>query len=100
MCGRLANGWGEALGSGTTVLAYGTDEVGVGPKLHVHPYGETFVVTQGRARFYVGDQVIDAEAGDVLLGPKGLPHRFENLGPGRLQTIDVHHSPVWLQVDL
>jgi len=91
---------GEALGAGVTVLAYGTDEVGVGPKLHVHPYDETFVVTQGRARFFVGDQVIDAEAGDIVLGPKGLPHRFENLGPGRLQTIDIHHSPAWLQTDL
>ncbi len=91
---------GEALASGTTVPAYGTDEIGMGPKLHVHPYDETFVVTAGRARFYVGDQVIDAEAGDIVLGPKGLPHRFENLGPGRLQTIDIHHSPVWLQTDL
>ena len=91
---------GQALASDVTILAYGTDEIGVGPKLHIHPYDETFVVTQGRARFHVGDQVIDAEAGDVVLGPKGVPHRFENLGPGRLQTIDIHHSPVWLQVDL
>lgn len=83
-----------------TVLAYGNDTVGMGPVLHMHPYDETFVVVMGRARFFVGDQVIDAEAGDVVFGPKGLPHRFENLGPGRLQTIDIHHSPRWLQVDV
>ena len=86
--------------TGITVLAYGTDQVGVGPRLHVHPYDETFVVVQGRARFFVGDLVIDAEAGDVVLGPAGVPHRFENRGPGRLQTIDVHHSPTWIQTDL
>ena len=41
---------GLATGSGVTVLAYGTDTVGAGPGLHVHPYDETFLVVQGRAR--------------------------------------------------
>jgi mannose-6-phosphate isomerase-like protein (cupin superfamily) len=91
---------GADLGGPITVLTYGTDEVGVGPRLHVHPYDETFVVVAGRGRFFVGDVTIDAGVGDVVLGPAGVPHRFENLGPGRLQTIDVHHSPVWIQTDL
>jgi mannose-6-phosphate isomerase-like protein (cupin superfamily) len=91
---------GETLGGSVTVLAYGTDNEGEGPCLHVHPYDETFIVTEGRARFFVGDRVIDAVAGEVVLGPKGIPHRFENLGPGRLQTIDIHHSPRWIQTDL
>ena len=91
---------GLALGGPVTVLAYGTDTIGVGPRLHVHPYDETFVVIAGRGRFYVGDAVIEASAGEVVLGPAGVPHRFENLGPGRLQTIDIHHSPEWIQTDL
>ena len=91
---------GLALGGAVTVLTYGTDAIGVGPRLHVHPYDETFVVIAGRARFFVGDEVIEASAGEVVLGPAGVPHRFENLGPGRLQTIDVHHSPEWIQTDL
>lgn len=91
---------GAALGGPVTVLAYGTDAVGEGPRLHVHPYDETFVVVAGRGRFFVGDTVIDADAGEVVLGPAGVPHRFENLGPGRLQTIDIHHSPRWIQKDL
>ena len=91
---------GSLFGSGTTILAYGNDTPGEGPRLHVHPYDETFVLIAGRARFFVGDQIIDAEAGDIVFGPKGVPHRFINLGPGRLQTLDVHHSPVWLQNDL
>ena len=68
--------------------------------LHRHPYDEIFVVQEGRARFFVGDKVIDAEAGETVLGPAGLPHRFVNLGPGRLQTIDIHQSPRWIQTDL
>ena len=91
---------GTTMGASITVLAYGTDTVGEGPRLHVHPYDETFIVTEGRARFFVGDATFEASSGDVVFGPRGVPHRFENLGPGRLQTIDVHHSPTWIQTDL
>jgi mannose-6-phosphate isomerase-like protein (cupin superfamily) len=91
---------GETFDGPVTVLTYGNDTPGEGPPLHIHPYDETFVVVQGRARFYVGDTVIDAEAGEVVLGPKAVPHRFENLGPGRLQTIDIHHSARWIQTNL
>ena len=91
---------GDALGTSVTVLAYGNETVGEGPKLHVHPYDEVFIVIAGRGRFYVGDEIIDAEIGDVVLGPKGIPHRFENLGPGRLQTLDLHIGPRWYQHNL
>ena len=91
---------GDALGTQVTILAYGNDAPGTGPGLHVHPYDEVFTVLQGSARFFVGDAVIDAEAGEVVLGPAGVPHRFVNLGPGRLQTLDIHLSPRWIQTDL
>jgi mannose-6-phosphate isomerase-like protein (cupin superfamily) len=91
---------GEVLGTQLTVLTYGNDEPGTGPGLHVHPYDEVFVVQEGHARFFVGDQVIDAAAGETVLGPAGLPHRFINLGPGRLQTLDIHLSPKWIQTNL
>ncbi len=91
---------GLRLGGQNTVLTYGTDTLGAGPRLHVHPYDETFIVTEGRARFFVGDTTLDAAAGEIVFGPAGVPHRFENLGPGRLQTIDIHHSPEWIQTDL
>lgn len=91
---------GEVLGTGITVLTYGNDEPGTGPVLHVHPYDEVFVVQQGRARFFVGGEVIDAAAGETVLGPAGVPHRFVNLGPGRLQTLDIHLSPRWIQTNL
>ena len=91
---------GLVVGGSVTVLAYGTDKVGDGPRLHVHPYDETFIMIEGRARFYVGDATLDASQGDVVFGPAGVPHRFENIGQGRLQTIDIHHSPTWIQTDL
>jgi mannose-6-phosphate isomerase-like protein (cupin superfamily) len=91
---------GEVLGTSNTVLAYGNDTPGEGPKLHVHPYDEIFIVVEGSARFFVGEDIIDAEAGEIVLGPKGVPHRFENIGSGRLQTIDIHLGPQWCQADL
>lgn len=91
---------GIDLNGPVTVLAYGTDELGAGPRLHVHPYDETFIVIEGNVRFSIGDAQIDASGGDVVLGPAGVPHKFVNLGPDRLQTIDIHHSPKWIQTDL
>ncbi len=91
---------GAALGTGVTLIHYATDTVGEGPTLHVHPYDELFTVQQGRARFTVGDDTIDAEAGDVVLGPANVPHGYQNLGPGRLDTLDIHLSPQWVQYNL
>src|SRR5690606_20646263 len=48
---------GEVIGGEVTVLADGNDTPGTGPRLHVHPYDETFVVVEGMARFFVGDEV-------------------------------------------
>lgn len=91
---------GRRIGVGATVLFYATDVGGDGPKPHVHPYAEIFVVREGRARFTIGEETIEAEAGDVLVGPAHVPHAFVNLGPGRLETTDVHLSDRWIQVNL
>ena len=91
---------GKGLNTNITLLRYATDVVGEGPTLHVHPYDEIFTITEGRARFTVGDKVIDAEAGDVVLGPANIPHGYQNLGPGRLDSLDIHLSPEWIQFNL
>jgi mannose-6-phosphate isomerase-like protein (cupin superfamily) len=91
---------GKSLQTGITLIRYATDVVGEGPTLHVHPYDEVFMINEGRARFTVGDRTIDAETGDVVLGPANIPHGYQNLGPGRLDTLDIHLSPEWIQFDL
>ena len=91
---------GIELGTNATILFYETEEVGVGPRLHVHTYDEIFIVREGRARFTIGDTVIDASAGDILFGPANVPHKFKNLGPGPLRTTDVHLAERWVQTDL
>ncbi|WP_457089137.1 cupin domain-containing protein [Microvirga sp. P5_D2] len=91
---------GHQFGTGVTVLFYATEEVGVGPKWHVHPYDEIFIVRQGRALFTVGSEKFECEAGQVVFGPAGVPHKFKNLGPGTLETTDIHVSDRWIQTDL
>lgn len=91
---------GRDIGTGVTVLFYATEKVGEGPTWHVHPYDEIFVVRAGRALFTIGDEKIEAEAGQILLGPAEVPHKYHNLGPGLLETTDIHVSDRWIQEDL
>ena len=50
---------------------------GDSPPLHVHEReDEIFHVLEGRIRFRVGQDEVLAEAGDSLVGPKGVPHSF------------------------
>lgn len=81
---------GGQYGAGASVMFYTTDRIGGGPKLHVHPYEEIFIVREGRVLYTVGDQKIEATAGQIVFGPANVPHKFENLGPGRLETTDIH----------
>lgn len=91
---------GKDIGTGVTVLFFATDEVGKGPLWHVHPYDEVFIIRMGRALFTIGDEKIEAGEGDILLGLANIPHKYHNLGPGRLESIDIHHSDEWIQTDL
>ena len=45
--------------------------------LHVHyREGEAFWILEGRATFQVGDQTVEARAGDYLFGPRNIPHKY------------------------
>ena len=50
---------------------------GVETPLHVHHReDEAFWILEGGATFTVGDEVIDASAGDYLFGPRHVPHKY------------------------
>jgi mannose-6-phosphate isomerase-like protein (cupin superfamily) len=49
------------------------------PPQHVHhQHEEVFIVTAGTVRFTSGDEVVDAEAGTVVVVPIDVPHTFSN----------------------
>lgn len=73
---------------------------GDGPGLHRHPYAETFVVQEGEATFTVGDDTIEARAGDIVVAPAETPHAFVNSGSAVLRSVNIHPAAemqtVWL----
>ena len=91
---------GGAYGAGVSIIFVHTDKIGGGPRLHKHPYPETFIIRNGNVRFTVGDDTIDASAGQIIICPANVPHKFVNLGPGRLETTDIHLTDVFVQEDL
>ena len=71
-------------------------------RLHKHPYQEIFVVQEGVSTFVVGSSTIEAHAGQVILVPAEVPHKFMNAGNTRLKQVDIHVSKRfitdWLEV--
>ena len=87
--------------SGVSIIFARLEPGEPGPKLHKHPYSETFVVRRGRALFTAGDELIEAEAGDIVVVPPDTAHCFANAGPGTLEMMDIHASErfatIWLE---
>jgi quercetin dioxygenase-like cupin family protein len=75
-------------------------EPGDGPALHRHPYAETFVIEEGQATFTVGEETIEAKAGEIVVAPAGIPHAFVNSGSSLLRSVNIHPvaemETVWL----
>jgi mannose-6-phosphate isomerase-like protein (cupin superfamily) len=65
---------------------------GGGPVLHTHPYEEVFVVQEGEATYTVGGNTIGVGAGQIVVAPAGVPHKFVNSGTGPLRQVDIHPS--------
>jgi mannose-6-phosphate isomerase-like protein (cupin superfamily) len=86
-----AHGEWEGGDANVTIIFHDSIEAGHGPRLHTHPYPETFVIEAGRARFTVGDEVVEAGPGQILVVPAETPHKFETLGP--MRSIHIHASP-------
>jgi mannose-6-phosphate isomerase-like protein (cupin superfamily) len=80
---------GRDHGGTVSVILVDTDEPGAGPRLHRHPYDETFVMHAGEAEFTVGDRKLVARAGQVIVVPPNAPHKFTNVG-GRLVMTNIH----------
>lgn len=82
-------------------LIVNESEPGQGPRLHRHGYDETWVVEEGMLTFQAGERCEQAVAGDIVIVPAGVPHKFRNDGPGRSKVICIHASAAiigeWLE---
>ncbi len=59
-------------------------------RLHKHPYKEIFILQEGAATFTVGATTLEAHAGQIIIVPADLPHKFMNSSDKRLRQIDIH----------
>jgi quercetin dioxygenase-like cupin family protein len=73
---------------------------GEGPSLHCHPYAETFIILEGQVTFTIGDETIEAHAGEIVVAPAETPHAFVNSGSDVLRSVNIHPAAemqtVWL----
>ena len=100
----------RALGTGslkgadhgaTISLILDHSEPGHGPRLHRHPYDETWVVQEGTLTFQLGEDRFRVGPGDIVIAPPEVPHKFTNHGSGRSAMVCIHANPTmvteWLE---
>ena len=93
----LRNGNLEGGPHGATVsVILDEGEPGDGPRLHRHPYDETWVVVSGQVTFRAGDESFVAVAGDIVVVPPGTPHAFEHAGSERSKLVCIHAAPAFV----
>ncbi|UWF77597.1 MULTISPECIES: cupin domain-containing protein [Microbacterium] len=85
-----ANIEGYLIGSPVSIIREFTAAAGAGPRLHRHPYAETFIIHRGRALFTVGEERVVAVGGQILVAPALVAHRFEVLDGGTYEATHVH----------
>lgn len=86
---------GKPYGAKVTVLLEHMPP-GSGPKLHWHPYGETWVVVEGRVAFTNGVATGEATAGDVVYVAAEERHKFTVISDTRVKMICIHQSEVFI----
>lgn len=82
-------------GAGISIILESTSQEGVGPRLHKHPYAETFIIRRGTATFTIGAERLTGHAGQVLVVPAETPHKFST-GPSGYEAVHIHASPCFV----
>jgi mannose-6-phosphate isomerase-like protein (cupin superfamily) len=81
---------GSRFGLGQLTLVMGETAPGNAVPLHRHDYEEIFIIHGGRGTYVVGNAIVEAGPGEVVLIPSGVPHKFTNYGTETLYHTAVH----------
>ena len=70
-------------------------DAGKGNVEHIHPdCDEVVYVLDGEVEHSLGDARVTLRAGDLIVVPRGVPHRLVNRGDAPVRTYIVFSSPV------
>jgi mannose-6-phosphate isomerase-like protein (cupin superfamily) len=90
---QLLDGGGHGFGDVSIIVTEDAPNATSGAdQTHRHPHISTLVITEGRGRFTVGDESIEASAGDIVVVPAHAAHSYANIGDGALKVVGVHDS--------
>lgn len=81
---------GYLHGSEVSVIFERVTQDSFGPRLHRHPYSETFVIRSGRVLFTVAGEEIQAVGGQILVVEAMVPHKFKTLGADLYEAVHIH----------
>jgi len=59
-------------------------------RLHKHPYKEIFIIQEGVATFTIDSTTLEAHAGQIVIVPADVPHKFMNMSDRQLRQVDIH----------
>lgn len=79
----------RGFGTDNVLLVLNECEPGMDVRPHSHDFDQIALITQGRARYYIGGAPNEVGPGSVLLIPAGAEHYIEPIGDEIVHNIDV-----------
>lgn len=92
----------EVVRPGVERVGFGSDKVmcvmnwltpGMELFPHRHPFEQLVLIVQGRARIYVGDDIIEAGPGSMIRIPADAMHHAEPIGDEIVLNLDIFAPP-------
>jgi quercetin dioxygenase-like cupin family protein len=79
----------RGFGTRDCLLVLNECEPGMDLRPHTHDFDQIALITQGSARYHVGDEPNEVGPGSLVLIPAGVEHYIEPVGDETVINIDV-----------
>lgn len=81
---------GQATGGRFSLVEHPLSARALGAPLHTHAREDEYsFVLEGRLGVQLGEEVLEAGPGDLVMKPRGIPHTFWNAGEEPLRLLEI-----------